>query len=65
MRPIAACSNARSSAWRARSVVEKAERSLPAEWHGARERLENLIDFYASAENNTRSLLDALAKQQR
>ena len=47
---------------RARSVVEQAEREMPADWRGARERLGELGAFYASAEDSTRNLLKSLSE---
>ena len=50
---------------RARAIVERAGRDLPADWQGTQRRLADLGDFYASAEDNTRRLLARLAEQQR
>ena len=47
----------------ARAAVERAERELPVGWQGARERLAQLSAFYATAEDGTKNLLDALAGQ--
>lgn len=50
---------------RASAAAEKAARDVPADWEGARRRLDELRDFYASAGENTRALLAALARQER
>lgn len=50
---------------RASAAAEKAARDVPADWEGARRRLDELSDFYASAGKNTRDLLAAMARQQR
>ena len=50
---------------RASAAAGKAARDVPADWSGARRRLEDLSAFYAGAGENTRKLLAALAEQQR
>ena len=50
---------------RASAAAERTARELPEERGGARRRLRELSDFYASAEENTRKLLASMAQQRR